>query len=445
MGLSLRGDSANQAWGVMDVLCVTDFPDIRRKTAIQSAAEGSMLVIPREGGFLVRMYIELDKLADDQRVAALNVTTDHLIAAARRILFPYVLEVREIAWWSVYEIGQRICDQFDDSRRRGDEHQLENRQRQPRVFIAGDACHTHSPKAGQGMNVSMQDSFNLGWKLGAVLLGTAKPELLRSYADERKAIAQELIDFDHTWSRMFSARPRTSTATGDDEIEPAALQDYFVRQGRYTAGTATRYRQSLITGDDRSQQLAPGYPLGMRFHSAPVTRLADGRPMHLGHTIRADGRWRLLAFSNRASPDSPLSPVRKLCDFLANDQQSPVRRHTPSGANFDAVIELLAIFQQPHSRISVAQLPNMLLPRKGRYELIDYEKAYCAMAQPGQDIFAMRGVDRERGALLVVRPDQYVAQVLPLEAHNELAEFFARFLGEQLQTVRAWDSALIES
>jgi phenol 2-monooxygenase len=80
-------------------------------------------------------------------VSSLNVTTDHLVAAARRILNPYTLEVKEIAWWSVYEIGQRLCDTFDDV---PDEPQGCF----PRVFIAGDACHTHSPKAGQGMNVT---------------------------------------------------------------------------------------------------------------------------------------------------------------------------------------------------------------------------------------------------------------------------------------------------
>jgi 2-polyprenyl-6-methoxyphenol hydroxylase-like FAD-dependent oxidoreductase len=48
LGLSLIGDSANQAWGVMDVLAVTDFPDFRIKTAIQSANEGNLLIIPRE-------------------------------------------------------------------------------------------------------------------------------------------------------------------------------------------------------------------------------------------------------------------------------------------------------------------------------------------------------------------------------------------------------------
>ena len=76
--------------------------------------------------------------------------------------------MKEIAWWSVYEIGQRLCDKFDDV------PEEEVGERLPRVFIAGDACHTHSPKAGQGMNVSMQDSFNLGWKLASVLRGSAR-------------------------------------------------------------------------------------------------------------------------------------------------------------------------------------------------------------------------------------------------------------------------------
>ena len=62
LGRVLRGDSANQAWGVMDVLAVTDFPDVRMKCLIQSAHEGSILIIPREGGYLVRIYVELDKL-----------------------------------------------------------------------------------------------------------------------------------------------------------------------------------------------------------------------------------------------------------------------------------------------------------------------------------------------------------------------------------------------
>src|SRR5450755_3238538 len=227
LGRALRGDSASQAWGVMDVLAVTDFPDIRIKSLIQSAHEGSILLIPREGGYLVRIYVELDKLNENERVSSRNITIERLIAAAQRILHPYTLEVKEVAWWSVYEIGQRLCDKFDDV------PEEEVGTRSPHVFIAGDACHTHSPKAGQGMNVSMQDTFNLGWKLALVVLGRASPLLLRTYTAERQYVAKELIDIDRKLSRMFSARPTGTVVTSDDGVDPVDFQDYFVLQGRF--------------------------------------------------------------------------------------------------------------------------------------------------------------------------------------------------------------------
>jgi phenol 2-monooxygenase len=174
LGYALQGEAARQLWGVMDVLAVTDFPDIRLKSAIQSAIQGSLLIIPREGGYMVRMYIELDELHGDERAADRNVNPDVLIEKANAVLDPYTLTVKEVAWWSAYEIGQRLCDSFDDV------PENERGSRTPHIFIAGDACHTHSPKAGQGMNVSMADTFNLGWKLASVVTGRADPKLLHT-------------------------------------------------------------------------------------------------------------------------------------------------------------------------------------------------------------------------------------------------------------------------
>ena len=86
------------------------------------------------------------------------------------------------------------------------------------------------------------------------------------------------------------------------------------------------------------------------------------------------------------------------------------------------------IFQQGHRDLKVGDLPSLLLPRKGRFGLIDYEKAYTPDLKSGLDIFDLRGIDRERGAMVVVRPDQHVANVLPLDAHAELTAFFERFM-----------------
>ena len=318
IGRELRGDSANHAWGVMDVLAVTDFPDIRFKVLIQSANDGSILVIPREGGYLVRLYVELTNLDAGERVANRNITSDDLIAKARRILHPHTLDVKEVAWWSVYEIGQRLTDKFDDVPAE------EIATRLPRVFIAGDACHTHSPKAGQGMNVSMQDAFNLGWKLAAVLRGRSAPHLLHSYSAERQAVAKELIDFDREWAEILAS------AKGDNKgADAAETQNYFVRHGRYTAGTATHYRPSLLTAEPDHQHLAKGFAIGTRFHSAPVIRLADAKPVHLGHVAKADGRFRIFVFAGRGDPAAANSPVRALCDFLSASPKSPVEGTRP--------------------------------------------------------------------------------------------------------------------
>jgi phenol 2-monooxygenase (NADPH) len=418
IGRELRGDSANQAWGVMDVLAVTDFPDIRFKAVIQSAA-GNIVLIPREGGYLVRFYIELGDLAPGERAADRSVTVDSLVDAARRILHPHTLDVRHVVWWSVYEIGQRLTDAFDDV------PAGQSGTRLPRVFIAGDACHTHSPKAGQGMNVSMQDAFNLGWKLAAVLQGRAAPELLRTYSAERQAVAQRLIDFDRAWAAKHSARPKG--AGGEGGVD---LQRLYSEEGRFTAGVATHYEPGLITGQATHQDLAKGFPIGERFHSAPVVRLADAKPMQLGHVARADGRWRLYAFADPADPRDPASRLRGLCAWLAEAEDSPLRRYTPQGAEADAVFDLRAVCQQGHRELTVEGLPPLLLPRKGRFGLIDYEKVFCPDLKGGPDVFDERGIDRGQGCLVVVRPDQYVAHVLPLDGHDELAAFFAGFMVE---------------
>jgi phenol 2-monooxygenase len=421
IGRALHGDSANHAWGVMDVLAVTDFPDVRCKSLIQSAKDGSIIIIPREGGYLFRLYIEMDKLDAGERVTNRNISSDDLIAAARRILNPHTLDVKEVAWWSVYEIGQRLCDKFDDVPEEG------VAQRLPRVFIAGDACHTHSPKAGQGMNVSMQDGFNLGWKLASVLRKRCAPHLLHTYSAERRAVAKELIDFDREWAEVLSSASK-STAGGENGFDPAETQRYFVRHGRYTAGTATRYRLALLTGEPTYQHLAEGLTIGMRFHSAPVIRVADAKPIHLGHAAKADGRWRIFAFAGGDDPAAPSSGIRALCDFLAEAGESPVRKYTPAGEDIDSVIDVRAVFQQGHHDLAIGSMPSFLLPRKGRYGLRDYEKIFCADLKSGHDTFTMRGIDRERGCMVVVRPDQFVAHALPLNGYVQLAAFFDSFM-----------------
>jgi phenol 2-monooxygenase len=419
IGAEPHGDFANHAWGVMDMLAVTDFPDIRLKAAIQSADEGNILLIPREGGYMVRLYVDLGEVDPKNRTALREQNTaDRVIEIAQRVLRPYTLEVRNIVWFSVYEVGQRVTDRFDDLL------PGQAAKRQPRVFIAGDACHTHSAKAGQGMNVSMQDTFNLGWKLISVLQGRARPDLLNTYSVERHTIAQGLIDFDKQWSKIMASPPKDPDHPELGGVDPAELQSYFVKSGRYTAGVATRYPpHTYLTAEPTHQDLARGFTIGTRFHSAPVVRVADGKPMQLGHAASADGAWRIYAFA-----DANGQRLRMLAEFLAQSPNSPIRRFTPDGADPDSIIDFRAVFQQDHSDLKVDELPAALLPRKGTFGLIDYEKAFSPDLNVGPDIFVARGIERGQGTMVVVRPDQYVANVLPLDAHDQLTAFFGAFL-----------------
>jgi len=417
IGGALHGDAAHQAWGVMDVLAVTDFPDWRMKSFVRSRDDGILMVLPREGGHLVRLYVELDTLGTHERAADRGMDADDIIAKARRIFSPFQLDVKEVVWWSIYEIGHRLTDKFDDV------PEDEVAMRAPRVMLAGDACHTHSPKAGQGMNVSMGDTFNLGWKLVSVLTGRADASLLHSYSGERRAAAKGLVEFDHQWARVVGG-----LADNDRKDGLPRVAREFVNNLPFTCGLTIQYEPSALSGTDTHQHLAAGFDIGRRFHSAPVVRLADAKPMQLGHCIDADARFRLFVFAPADDAGGPGGAVALMCDWLERDVASPLRRHTAPCEDLDAVIDTRAVFQQGFRDLDFAAMPALLRPSVGRYGLCDYEKVYCADTKRGDDIFTLRGIDRQAGCVVVVRPDQYVGHVLPMDARDALAAYFAGIL-----------------
>ena len=95
-----------------------------------------MITVPRENG-LVRLGVKLDTLDRSQ------VSPETILAAAQKIISPYKISYTHCDWHAVYQSNQRLANHFAVN---------------DRVFLAGDAVHTHSPKAGIGMNFSIQDS-----------------------------------------------------------------------------------------------------------------------------------------------------------------------------------------------------------------------------------------------------------------------------------------------
>lgn len=267
------GDSSDSVWGVMDVYPQTDYPDIRKKSVLLSP-EGDLLLIPREGDYLVRFYMELPAGTDASRV-----TREDLERIAKRVFQPYKMDIVETAWWSAYVIGQRVADRFH---------------KDYRIFLTGDACHTHSPKAGQGMNVSLQDGYNIGWKLGQVLTGQADPAVLETYVSERRKTAKDLIDFDAQFTRLFSPKYRE-----ENNISPQYFAEQFTKSSRYTAGQGVHYGPSLVVAPtaDENGSYPKAMTVGTRFPSAQVVRYSDAKAVQMLNELRASCCWRIIMFA----------------------------------------------------------------------------------------------------------------------------------------------------
>lgn len=265
-----RNEGENTSvWGVLDGEVDTDFPDIWSKSVVFSEIFGSMLIVPRERD-QTRFYIEMKPSATD---AEHNQTPQKLVQGfvmerAARILHPYHIRWRTVEWFGHYRVAQRVADKFaDDSLR---------------VFIAGDAAHTHSPKAAQGMNTSMHDGWNLGWKLNFAVRGLAKPSLMQSYEDERRKIAKDLIEFDYEHANQFSA--------GNVQ----ELAENFMKNVRFISGVGVVYGANAINKGLENVQGA-AIP-GCNLPPGKVSRYIDANPVDIQLDMPVLGQFRVYIF-----------------------------------------------------------------------------------------------------------------------------------------------------
>ncbi|KAK4049481.1 hypothetical protein OIO90_005432 [Microbotryomycetes sp. JL221] len=385
MGLQLEGDSANTYWGVLDALVVTDFPDIRLKCTIHSKDAGSILIVPRERG-LVRFYVQLGHTKEGERVDRSQVSSERIIEVAQRIMAPYSIEVKDI----------------------------------------------ECPKAGQGMNISMMDTHNLGWKLAHVLQGKAPSSLLKTYEQERLLTAQELINLDYKFSRMFSSKP----SAGDEDkagVSMKEFEEFFKSLGRWASGTAVHYQPGPLTAPDPSKTIAKGVPHGMRFESHQVVSIADARPWHIADRMPSDGRYRIIVFAGDVRETEQRQRLEKVAEYL-DSSLGPLHKFTPSNQDIDSVIETLTIISNARLTVEPNEFPDILWPAKGPFGVRDYEKIYSdddSWFSGHGHAYEHLGVDKHKGCLVVVRPDQFVSMVCELEEFERLGEFFDKVLTVQ--------------
>ena len=421
----------NDSWAVADVYAKTDFPDIRRRCNIRTE-HGNIMLIPwvnngnRVYTLLTKEEDEMlrqskydgvgEKRTNDQTVIGI------LTQRAKSVLKPYNFDIVRVEWISRYIVAQRISNSFAEE---GD-----------RVFILGDACHTHSPKAAQGMNISMNDAYNLTWKLALTLRGIANLSLLKTYQMERQHIAKQLIEFDQKFSHLFAS---------PQNLEGSDFHDVYVQNKGFVSGCGHWYPAGPLTDEhvdvEIAQDAAEPLTPGKRMLPIQLTRHFDGVLVSSLDDMPSSGHFRIVVFAGSRLQNGGLdklatyltgknSPLNRNCISSESSKSSPESSISKAkDINFNlandpgTVIDLFLIHTSSHLKVPIDKLPEPFPEWQATiYEDVNH-KAHSEL-----------GVDADVGALAVVRPDGYVGLVTGLDSAERMGEYFGKFLVEREMT-----------
>lgn len=321
-------------------------------------------------------------------------------------------------------------------------------------------------------------AFNLGWKVASVVKGHAKRSILKTYQSERRGIAQELIAFDHKFSRLFSGRPAKDVMDAEgismEEFKAAFLKGHMFASGigrkdppppssrcRSTDLTylaAVNYGASLLVakkgsneaqGDGRQvsvanspdkvtsdESLCGDITVGMRIQSHKVLNQADARPWHLQELLPSNGRWRVIVFAGNVNNSEQRGKLEGLAQDFGN-QNAFLRASTPASAKHDEVFELLLIHNAPRTSVTIFDFPEVFR-HFDEIDGWDYNKIFVddvSYHEGFGNIYGALGIPHS-GCIVIVRPDQYVSYVGPMDDTAAVSRFFGGFMTLQQQPSR---------
>ncbi|KAG9240507.1 FAD binding domain-containing protein [Calycina marina] len=374
LGIGLQGTRTGDIWGVMDVIVVSDFPDIRASASVHSGAEGGFSFIRRERN-LTRFYVQLIRGSNNN--TRKQQTYDNIVEKLKRLIRPYTIQIVSCEWWSTYIIAQHLSEEMS---------------RNDRVFLVGDAVHSHSPKIGLGMNVSMQDAYNLGWKIAGIINNQLDTGLLATYEQERRPVSEELLATDKFFLKLFD--------THEDDQAAWMLQKE-VQLIPFVMGFATQYRRSQLTSlNDQQRRLdsniADAVTIGKRLPDFVVSNHATARIYPIRTLLRSYGNFHILVFAGDISNQEELANVNSLGHSLRK------MNYVSSAASSPARLNTMLIHSSPRTSIELAALDGAFYPS---HELLgkDINRVCCDICPT----FADLGVHHNCN-ILIVRPDQYV-------------------------------------
>ncbi|KAJ7502511.1 FAD binding domain-containing protein [Mycena galericulata] len=385
------GIASTHRWVRLDAIVKTNMPSSRSHTiSIESENHGNVLWCPTDSG---RTRIGFVYNHQGSRI-----TEELIMEAAKEAVQPFTLEFVKLDWWTVYEIGQRMAETF----------------RKGPVFLAGDAAHTHSSGAAQGMNAGIHDALNLGWKLSGVLNGLYHDDILDTYSPERRECAERVMELDKDIAALisgiipehFNAPPNADPNTYLDELHST--------NAMFTTGLDVRYEQNWINRPATSLSLVSTAEIGRRAPDGPLFRSGRAIAQPLRTLLRYTGRFWVLIFAGKLE---------------ATDDDSALRLNASCADRYRA---LRSEVRSPNSFLRTRQASwDFLTILSGRGTLPASETIGAlplgkALYDFSGEVFETYGVDQNVGAIVVVRPDGIVSFTTTLDGRGgeEIGEYF---------------------
>lgn len=267
------------------------------------------------------------------------------------------------------------------------------------------------------MNVSMQDTYNLVWKLASVITRIADPDILDTYNSERQPVAEELLEMDR---RLVQAYQEGDGAS--DAVEHVRQQ-----YAGFMSGVQITYPPNVLVSSPNEcsadTSLAKHITLGMRIPSFPVTRQADAACIPLADTLASDGAWRLIVFAgNLQQPET----MKRLDDFAG--AFSKLSHLSPVLTNGSPVVGTILVHSSPRVSVNLCDVPDVFRPfdEAAGY---DYWRIFADDGGFGTEpglAYKGYGIQESSGCLVLCRPDQHVAWIGGLEKVEALDDFFER-------------------
>lgn len=311
------------------------------------------------------------------------------MAVAKEALHPFTLEFVTLDWWTVYEIGQRVAETFQSGP----------------VFLAGDAAHTHSSGAAQGLNTGIHDAVNLGWKLAGVLNGLYHEDILETYTAERRASAQRVIDLDRDIAALISGHVPAHFNAPPDADANEYLERVFSTNAAFMVGLGVTYDANLIN--------RPGVELsGHRAPNGPVFRPGRVLPQSLRSLISYTGRFYALVFGGALEPTADSVHLNEVC-----------------ATKFRALCEHLAVTSPlPCEFLTLLAGSGCLQPT----EALGAQPLGRTVYDHSGAVFGAYGVATSVGAVILLRPDGIVSFKTRLDGGQELSDYFAPLVHHQV-------------